>query len=788
MTDERKTKAQLIEELAGLRRQMAGLKRRQVRAAAAEEALRKSEARYRAVVEDQTELICRFTPDRRVTFVNDAICRYYGLPRDKILGIDFRPNLHPDDVERVGGRIASLRPEQPVETHENRAILSSGEVRWLQWTNRGIFDDDGRLLEVQAVGRDVTEQKAAEEALRQSEENYRAVFNAANDVVFVHDVDTGDVIDFNRKAAEVYGYTLGEIDLLNEQFRRGAEPPYSHEDEMRWLRRAAEKGPQLLEWLATDRSGRRFWVEINLKRASIGGRNRILAVLRDITDRKHAEDALRRSEENYRALFEESLDGILVIVDGRVVSANQAFADIRGRPLEWLLGKEVMELVHPDEREAASQSMRDVLEGRPEPYPGRRYRVQRPEGTTALVEVLSNRIDWEGRPAIQAIVRDVTRHVRLEEELRQALKMEAVGLLAGGIAHDFSNLMTGILCHADLLKTGSASPGDVREAAGLIEGAAQRATELTSQLLGFARRGTRHDVAVDLNATVETSVRLLSRSLDSRIRVATRFCGEQAPVRGDPVQMEQVVLNLAMNARDAMPDGGEMTFITQTLDVRDEDCDRRPGAKPGRYVVLSVEDTGCGIPEALRGRVFEPFYTTKPQGKGTGMGLAMVYGIVKDHGGWVEVEGEPGRGTAFRVFLPAAEPPADLDLRAPPGAGRILVVDDEELVRNVVVRLLSNLGYEVVTVADGHEAVEYYRQFGRDVSAVIIDLMMPEMDGRRCFAALRELDPGVRAVLSTAWGNEDRVQDALDEGMRGLVRKPFQAEQLAKAVKQALTA
>jgi two-component system cell cycle sensor histidine kinase/response regulator CckA len=251
--------------------------------------------------------------------------------------------------------------------------------------------------------------------------------------------------------------------------------------------------------------------------------------------------------------------------------------------------------------------------------------------------------------------------------------------------------------------------------------------------------------------------------------------------------MEQVVLNLAVNARDAMPEGGEMTFAIHTLDVGAEDCKSRPGAEPGRYVVLSVTDTGCGIPEAMRGRVFEPFFTTKPHGKGTGMGLAMVYGIVKDHGGWVEVDSEPGRGTTFRVFLPVAKAPADDDLRAPPDAGRILVVDDEELVRNVVVRMLSGVGYEVATAADAREAVEYYRRFSRDVSVVIIDMVMPKMDGLGCFAALRGLDPDVKALLATGCENENRVQAALDQGMAGLVRKPFQTKQLAKAVKQALT-
>jgi len=644
-----------------------------------EDALRESEARYRAVVETQTEMVVRFLPDCTLTFANEAYCRYFGTTPEESTGANFLPFIPDEDRREVVKHLASITPEGPVAEQEHRVMLPDGEVCWMHWINRGIFDDQGRLVEFQATGHDITERRRAEEALRRSEENYRAIFNAAGDVLFVHDIETGDVVDFNQKAIDVYGYTHEEIDRMNEQFRQAADPPYSYEDQTRWLRRAADQGPQLFEWLATDRNGRRFWVEISLRRAAIGGRDRILAVLRNIEDRKHAEEALRRSEENYRVLFEQSLDGIVVICDGRIAGANQAFADIHRMDLKDVLGTPITEFIHPDDREGVFAHIRSVLEGRAESHTDRGRRAQRADGTLALIEILVKRIDWEGRPAGLAIIRDVTERTRLEEDLRQALKMEAVGQLAGGIAHDFSNLMTGILCHADLLKTENPSPDDVREAADLIEGAAQRATELTSQLLGFARRGKRQDAAVDLNATVETSVRLLSRSLDSRVHVGTRFCDEQAFVRGDPVQMEQVVLNLAMNARDAMPDGGNLSFITQTVDVRAEDCDRRPGAQPGRYVVLSVEDTGCGIPVATRGRVFEPFYTTKPQGKGTGMGLAMVYGIVKDHGGWVEVTSEAGRGTAFRVFLREAEPPADLNLHAPPDAGPILADDDEEL-------------------------------------------------------------------------------------------------------------
>ena len=903
MSDARKTKRQLLQELADLRR--------------VEEALRESEARYRAVVEEQTDLVCRYRPDHVLTFVNEAYCRYFEKTPDELVGHTFAPLIIEEDRERVQRELAAIAPDNPVVTVEERVLRPDGEVRWQQWTNRGIFDDAGRIVEYQAVGRDVTDQKRAEEALRQSEANYRAIFNAVNDIVFVDDIETGKVVDMNQRAVEQYGYGLDELDALNAAFRSRSDAPYSRQSERECMRRAAEEGPQLVEWLARDRRGREFWVEVSVRRASIGGQDRLLSVLRDITDRKRAQErarllstaveqstegvavsdvegnllfvndafasmhgckpddvigrhlsvfhapdqlpsveaanrqvrregafngevwhqrrdgavfpasmhntllrdeagnpvgmvaamrdisdrkqaqeALRQSEEDYRLLFEQSVDGILVDAGGRIVRANPALADMVGEPADRLIGRSALDLLHPDDREAAADYARAVLAGDPPSPAPRRYRSLRADGLSGLVEIRSRRILREGRPALQSLYRDVTQQVQLEEQLQQAMKMEAIGQLAGGIAHDFNNLMTGILCHAGLLKSEPVVPEAVRETADLIEGAARRAAALTSQLLGFARRGKQQDVPVNLVATVETSVRLLSRSLTPPIRIRTDFRHGPAYVRGDPVQMEQVVLNLAMNARDALPDGGDITFALDQQHV-EEDNDRRPPHAPaGRYAVLSVADTGCGIPRNLHDRVFEPFFTTKPQGKGTGMGLAMVYGIVRNHGGWIDVESTPNAGTTFRVFLPAADTPAG-DEPAPVPArrtsaaaahatGRILVVDDEAIVRDVLKRMLTKRGHEVITAAGAAEAIAYYREVGKEVALAIIDLRMPGMDGRECFQVLKAIHPGIRAILATGGGPEVSVQDLLDEGVVTLIQKPFEADQLDEAIQKAL--
>ncbi len=752
---------------------------------AAEEALRKASEEKSLILSSVSEEVVYHDRDMGIVWTNRAAGESSGLTPEQLVGRMCYEVWHGRNQVCDGCPVQkAMDTGSPAETE---TTTPDGRV----WHVHGypVFGDGGKVIGTVEVVRGITAHKAAEEALRKAAEEKSLILSSVSEQVIYHDRDMV-IVWANRAAGEAAGLTPEQlVGRMCYEVWHGRNQVCDGCPAQKAMDTGAPAETEI-----TTPDGRAWHVHGYPVFGNGGKVIGAVEVVRDISERKAAEEALRRSEEDYRLLFEQSVDGIVVVADTRIVRANQACADIHGWSVEELIGMTSTDLLHPDERAAAAERIRGVIDRTLDRSNARQYHALRADGSIALVEYRSRRILWKGRPAVQAIVRDITEQVRLEEELRQALKMEAVGQLAGGIAHDFNNLMTGILCHANLLKSESPSPEDIREAADLIEGAARRAAELTSQLLGFARRGKQRDVPVDLNATTRTSVRLLGRSLDPRIRVRMPFRDEHAFVRGDPVQMEQVVLNLAMNARDAMPEGGEMTLTIHTLDVGAEDCKSRPGAEPGRYVALSVADTGCGIPEAMRSRVFEPFFTTKPHGKGTGMGLAMVYGIVKDHGGWVEVDSEPGRGTTFRVFLPAAEAPADAgatpadaDLRAPPDAGRILVVDDEELVRNVVARMLSALGYEVATAANAREAVEYYKRFGRDVSVVIIDMAMPEMDGRRCFAALRGLDPDVKALLATGCGNEDRVQDALDEGMAGLVRKPFQTKQLAKAVKQALT-
>lgn len=408
--------------------------------------------------------------------------------------------------------------------------------------------------------------------------------------------------------------------------------------------------------------------------------------------------------------------------------------------------------------------------------------------------------DADGRPSqLRGLMFDITslkenedEKLKLEAQLRQAQKMEAVGTLAGGIAHDFNNLLAGILGYADMIRQDSNSGPRHLKAAQVIMKAGERAAQLTKQLLGFARRGKMQNAAVNINEAVLEATALLTRTLNKNIRIHQRLSGSKPRVQGDPDQLQQVIMNLAINARDAMPEGGDLSFATDIVHLGEDYCARYPHAREGDYVLLNVTDSGSGIPTEIQERIFEPFFTTKEPGQGTGMGLAMVYGIVKNHAGTVQVYSEPGLGTTFKVYLPLAAGRIDgteQKHQTPAvvrGSGRILVVDDEETVREVASDMLRDLGYDVITAVDGQAALELYEKMAREIDLIIMDMIMPRIDGRECFRRMREINPGVRAILSSGFSCDGSVQEILNEGMRGFTQKPYRVSDLSQAVANAL--
>ncbi len=380
---------------------------------------------------------------------------------------------------------------------------------------------------------------------------------------------------------------------------------------------------------------------------------------------------------------------------------------------------------------------------------------------------------------------------RMREELFQAQKLEAVGTLAGGIAHDFNNMLQGILGYASLLKMKIPEDDPIQRPLSVIESSAEKAGELTRQLLGFARKGKYVVEPLNLNALVDDVFRIITRTFDRAIEITTTLKDNLWIIDGDRSQLEHVLLNLCLNARDAMPSGGTLHIETVNVELRKEEI-QHPWLQPGRYAAIKVADTGTGINEEVKKHIFEPFFTTKERGRGTGMGLAMVYGVVKNHDGFITVDSEVGAGSSFTIYLPAVEKEArkeEVEERSlPHGKGTILVVDDEDFIRIFARETLEKLGYQVLEASDGLQAVEIYSSRQKEIDLVILDLIMPKMGGDETFRNLKKIDPEVKVLISSGYGIGEQTGEMMrDPCIRGFVQKPYTVAEIAEMTKSALS-
>jgi len=523
-----------------------------------------------------------------------------------------------------------------------------------------------------------------------------------------------------------------------------------------------------------------------------------LAFAQSQSDRHAAEAALRVSERRFRALVEESWDAIaLFAADGTITYGSPATTRLLGYDLTEFVGRNAMEFIHPDDRAPVLLRLEEVT-ARPRSSLHIAARVQHKNGTWRYLEgVLTNLLD---DPSVAAIVnnyRDVTDRRILEEQIMLSQKMEAIGRLAGGVAHDFNNILTAIGGYADLLMADFAPDdkrrGDIEE----IHRATQRAASLTQQLLAFSRRQVMQPKVISLNALIPDIEKMLRRLIGEDILFATVLHPRVGNVRADPGQLEQVIVNLAVNARDAMPapNGGRLTIETRNVELDELYAADHPGVTPGRYVMLAVTDTGVGMDEETKSRIFEPFFTTKARGKGSGLGLATVYGIVRQTGGHIWPYSEPGTGTTMRVYLPRVDDPADPiehSSEAPPeslrGSETILLVEDEAPVRSVTRQLLERNGYTVLEAADGRTALSLINgeQDRVHVDLLLTDVIMPGMSGRELADQMKARRPQLRVLFMSGYTDDAVVRHGMLEPGLAYLEKPFRPPVLLRKVREVL--
>jgi len=519
---------------------------------------------------------------------------------------------------------------------------------------------------------------------------------------------------------------------------------------------------------------------------------RALDLNRARAEQARAQEQLRQSEARYRTLVDGVRDVIFALApDGTIASLNPAFETITGFPRDEWLGRPFEQLVHSDDLPLALELLSGVARG--EPRPVNQFRIRTRKGDYRMGEFAATPQYREGQLAsILGIGRDVTERLSLEQQLRQAQKMEAVGRLAGGVAHDFNNILTAITGYADLLLEDLGTTDRRRDDIAEIRKAAERAAGLTRQLLAFSRQQVMQVRVLDLNDVVADTQNMLGRLLGEDIALVTHLDPALGAVKADPGQLEQVIMNLAVNARDAMPGGGKLTIETANAELDDTYVREHFPARPGSYVMLAVSDTGTGMSDEVQSHLFEPFFTTKEKGKGTGLGLATVYGIVKQSGGYIWVYTEPGHGTTFKIYLPrVAGAPAQRasgPKASPVGAGTetVLLAEDEAAVRAVARHALERQGYTVLEASSGEAALDLAERHSGRIHLLLTDVIMPGMNGRALALRLSELRPDLRVVYMSGYTEEAITRHGVLEPGLTYVQKPFTPEGLARKVREVL--
>lgn len=624
------------------------------------------------------------------------------------------------------------------------------------------------------------------ESLREKEEKYRNLFEFSNDFIFLHDLD-GQLHDINNRVMEQFGISKAELQNLRMQ---DFYTPSAQNAMARAFERVLEDGFVSFETQILKPSGEVFPAEVSASLYTLGNGSVIQEIVRDVTVRKSMERELRKTKDYLENVIDNAVEAIGVVnMEGRFVVWNKRAAEIFGYSAAEVTSKHYSSIYADPaamERLVAELREKSVVRGVEMP-------MQRKDGQVVPMELSLNMLrDPDGNKiGSLCMAKDLREKKMIEEKLLHAAKMEAVGTLAGGIAHDFNNLLQAVQGYAELMLFDKKEADPGYQELLQISRAARRGGELSRQLLTFSRKMSSQLRPMCLNRQIEETQGLLRQSIPKMIAIDLELQDDLHTVNADPTQIEQILINFTLNARDAMVDGGRIVIQTKNVGLDEQFCKTRPEMKPGDYVVLSVADSGVGMDRETLQHIFDPFFSTKEVGRGTGLGLSLVYGMVKNHGGYIECSSEPGSGARFDIYLPAMvgrpiSPEKGAKDAQPRGNGTLLVVDDEKFIRDLAEEMLPKFGYHVMTAASGEEALEVYRQRKELIDLVILDVIMPGMGGRQCLEKLLALDPQVKVIIASGYSNTGPARDVLQAGARSFIGKPYQINEILKTIREVL--
>jgi two-component system, cell cycle sensor histidine kinase and response regulator CckA len=756
------------------------------------DSLRESEEKYRMLVENSLQGVA-ILQDSRFVFCNNTYAAMTGYSIDELLSFstaDIREMIHPDDRDIVRKRHLDRVAGEPTEPrYEYRGIKKDGTLFWVEaYASHIVYKG---IPAIQLVYLDIAERKNAEKALRESEERFQLIANTIDEIFWISDA-AGSTTYISPSHERIWGTPPNAFYDSPQPFFDQIHP----EDRDRVAAIASQlKTGQPFEYehriIRPDGSIRHLWNRCYPVPDSSGRIKCYVGVKQDITARSNAEEALKESREYLHQII-NSLGDPLFVKDQqhRFVMVNDALCELSGKRREELLGVAMYSVLPPELTSSLWNQEQDIFET------GRQCVTEEniPDGNGKIHTVMTKKTlltDKKGDKQIVGVLRDITEYKNLQAQFMQSQKMEAVGLLAGGVAHDFNNLLTVIKGYTEMLAVEFDPDDERREEVQQIANAAEQAVSLTRQLLAFSRKQILKPKVLNLNSILDEMGKMLRRLIGEDIEFVAIAQPGLGLIHADPVQIQQILMNIVVNARDAMPQGGKLTIETANADLDDSYIGEHPEVQKGPYVMMAISDTGIGMDKDTQARIFEPFFTSKAPGEGTGLGLSTVYGIVRQSGGYIWTYSELGKGTTFKIYLPCTEGEAPLgdkdgSLQEIKGFETVLIVEDDAFVRNYVCRILRQRGITVLDAANGKAALAVARGYAGDIHLVITDVVMPGMSGKELIVQLEAMRPGIKTLYISGYTDKAVVHHGILDSETAFLQKPFTTENLMQKIREAI--